>query len=267
MLSDFDLISHSFDTEIKIAPIADVHLGAIECAEDRWAEFQRRVLAQNLYIILAGDLLDNGTKNTSFVNPFDQKYRPREAKKLMVEYLEGIKDRLLVAVSGNHERRTRDVNQDLTYDILTKLDKEDIYRENVAFMRVGVGRRNGGKYGKRENSSANTYVFAVTHGTGGGIYTGASVNRDERWGNVIEGIDCVVTGHVHKGFISKPSKIVVDAHNGRVSMKHYVVVSCVSWLNYGGYAAQKMLLPSHVADSQILTLSAIHDNKRIITEW
>ena len=262
MLHDFDLIRHSFPNDIDIYPISDVHLGAVEHAEPEWQNFLKKVESDNAYVILAGDLLNNSTRGTRFANPFDEVLRPREAKRRMVEYLEPIKDRILCVVSGNHEQRTiRDSDQDMTYDICAKLNVEHLYRENIAFMLVSCGRRN------TENKALSTFSFCVTHGTGGGIYTGAAVNRSERFGNVVEGVDCIVTGHVHKGFVSKPAKIVLDARNGVVSMKHYVVISCVSWLNYGGYAARAMMLPAQICDPQRLRLMASRDNKKIITTW
>lgn len=262
MLNDFDLISHAFPGDVIVYPVADVHLGAVEHAEPEWQNFLKRVEKEDAFLILAGDLINNSTRGMRFANPFDEVLRPREAKRRMVEYLKPVKDRILCVVSGNHEQRTiRDTDQDITYDICSKLDVEHLYRENMAFMRVGCGKRN------KENKSLATYTFCVTHGSGGGIYTGAAVNRSERFGNVVEGVDCIVTGHVHKGFVSKPAKIVVDARNNYVGMRHYVVVSCVPWLNYGGYAARGMLLPAQVCDPQRLKLIANHDNKKIITEW
>lgn len=265
MLSDMDMITHSFPGDIHVIPVADVHLGALECAVSAWEAFLRRVQeSANTYIILAGDLLNNSIRGVGFANPFDEVLRPKEAKRKMVEYLGPIKDRILCIVSGNHERRTlRDDDQDLTYDICAKLDIEQLYRENMAFLRL--------KLGQRSNASKpdNTYAICVTHGAGGGIYTGAAVNRDERFGNIIDGLDCLVAAHVHKGFVSKPSKICVDVRNGIVSMQHYTVISCVSWLNYGGYAAQKMLLPAHTAEPQVLTFKVGNNGrgKKIITTW
>lgn len=261
MLHDFDLISHAFEDEIVIYPIADVHLGALEHAETEWQDFLKRVEKENAYLILAGDLLNNNVKSAKFANPFEEVLRPREAKHRMAEYLKPVKDKIICVVSGNHEQRTlRDSDQDLTYDICSKLDIEHVYRENMAFMRVCIGKR------MSENKPLATYVFCVTHGSGGGIYTGAAVNRSERFGNIIEGVDCIVTGHVHKGFVSKPSKIVVDARNGIVSMRHFVVVSCVSWLNYGGYSGRAMMLPAQICDPQRLKLTNRRD-KKIITTW
>ena len=262
MLDEFSLIMHSFPDEITVYPIADVHLGAVEHSESEWLSFLRKVKSEDSYLILAGDLLNNSVRSAGFANPFDEVLRPREAKKRMVEYLEPIKDRILCVVTGNHERRTyRDDDQDLTYDICSKLDIEHLYRENIAYMCVSVGHRTN------EDKPMCTYNFAVTHGAGGGIYTGAAVNRNERFGNVIDGLDCLIAGHVHKGFITKPAKIVIDARNRMVTMKHYVVISCISWLNYGGYAARAMLLPSQVSDPQRLKLVADKNDKKIITTW
>ena len=265
MRSEFDLITRNFDSEIDIYPVADVHLGAMEQDEAAWQAFVQLVMQEpSTYIILAGDLLNNSVRGTRFANPFDERYRPRDAKRLMVEYLTPIRDRILCVVTGNHERRTyRDDDQDLTYDICSKLDIEDIYRENVAFMALGIGHK-----GSDEPRPRWSYTFAVTHGSGGGIYTGATVNRNERWGNIVDGLDCLVVGHTHKGTVSKPSKIVIDARNNLVTVKHYTVVSCVSWINYGGYAARGMMLPAANSDPQRLHLRGRgNTGKKIITTW
>ncbi len=144
---------------------------------------------------------------------------------------------------------------------MTKLDVENLYRENMAFVKVSIGQR------KSQNNAETTFMFGVTHGTGGGIYTGAAVNRNERFGNVIEGLDCLIVGHTHKGTVSKPSKIVVDRRNAKVYMKSYTVISSVSWLNYGGYAMQKMLLPSEVADPQKIIIGGTKDRKKFEVRW
>lgn len=268
MLKDFDLIRHSFpdDKSIDIYPIADVHLGAIEHAKTDWEDFIKRVRDENAYLILAGDLLNNNTRGVRFANPFDEVMRPREAKKKMVEYLEPLKERILCVVTGNHEERTlRDSDQDLTADICCKLDIEDVYRENVCFMAVSLGERK--TYDKTKAEA--TFTFCVTHGAFGGALTGGMINRNERFGAIIEGLDCLVTAHAHKGAVTKPSKIVIDPRANTVSIKHYTAIACVSWLTYGGYAARKMLTPAQTCDPQrVRLLYTTHSHeKRIITQW
>lgn len=263
MLKDFEMVKHSFNEPIVIFPISDVHFGALEHMNKQWMEFCKLVdQTPNAHIILGGDLVNNNVRTCGFINPYDELVRPREQKKRMVEFLEPIKDRILCAVSGNHEARSmRDDDIDITYDIMAKLDIEDLYRPSMAFMKVSLGHR------KHDDTPIQSYTFAVTHGAGGGIYTGATVNRNERFGNVIEGLDCLIVGHTHKGTVSKPSKIVIDRKNNTVTMCHYTVISMVSWLNYGGYAMQKMLLPAHVADPQKLKLHMNQNNKRIEVIW
>ena len=127
-------------------------------------------------------------------------------------------------------------------------------------MTIRLGARTGNG-GVRYDSS---FKFAVTHGSGGGM-TGAAVNRNERWGNVIDGVDCVIAGHTHKGAITRPSKIVIDDVNDLVSLKDYVVLSCVSWQRYAEYPLQKMLLPAATGTPQILHLS--DKQKNIEVRW
>ena len=150
-------------------------------------------------------------------------------------------------------------------DIMCKLDLEDYYAEDIAFLKVEIGQR-----GTRENP-ITTYTFAVTHGAGGGIYTGATVNRNERFGYTIEGVDALIVGHTHKGTISKPKKIVVDSNRNIIRTKQLVVVSCTAWQHYGGYAARKMLLPSSESDHEqpqtLLLCGNKTGTKRITTVW
>lgn len=263
MLKDFEMVKHRFDESIVIFPISDVHFGALEHMNEQWMDFCRLVEnTPNAYVILGGDLVNNNVRTCGFINPYDELFRPREQKKLMVGYLTPIKDKILCAVSGNHEARSmKDDDIDITYDIMAKLDIEHLYRPNMCFMKVSLGKR------KCDNTPIQSYTFGVTHGAGGGIYTGATVNRNERFGNVIEGLDCLVVGHTHKGTVTKPSKIVIDRKNDKVSMSHYTVISMTSWLNYGGYAMQKMLLPAHVADPQKIKLHMNQTRKQIEVIW
>jgi predicted phosphodiesterase len=261
MLNDFQMVKHSFNEPIIIFPISDGHYGALEHCSKEWADFCKTVeQTPNAYVILGGDLVNNNVRTCKFINPYDELVRPREQKHQMVEFLKPIKDKILCAVGGNHEARSiKDDDIDITYDIMAKLDIEDLYRPGMCFMKVSLGHR-------KDNTPIQSYTFAVTHGAGGGIYTGATVNRNERFGNVVEGLDCLIVGHTHKGTVTKPSKIVIDRKNDVVSMSHYTVISMVSWLNFGGYAMQKMLLPAHVTEPQKLKLHMNHA-KRIEVIW
>ena len=242
MLSDFEMIQHQFlgGQDITIIPIYDVHLGSPECMEQEFIQFVNTVKeSPNVYLILGGDLIDNGTRS-SIASPFAQKMRPSVQKREMANILEPIRDRILCIIPGNHERRSgKDADDDPVYDIACKLDIESVYRENIAFIKIQMGRENS-----KDGKARPTYTLVVTHGAGGGILTGGAVNRSERFGYVIDGMDALIIGHTHKPYTTQPGKIYFDAHNNRVSVKPFKVISATSWLSWGGYSAQKMLLPT-----------------------
>lgn len=254
MKEDFDIISHHFERDnIRIYGIFDVHLGAAEYLERPFIEFRDGILKDpNAYVVIGGDLCNNATRS-SVSNIFEETMRPREQKRLMTEILRPLVDegRILCYVSGNHERRSgKDADDDMSYDICAKLDIEDLYRPNMAFVKLQFGKQRG------DGARNPTYRLFVTHGAGGGLLTGGAVNRAERYSGIIDGVDLVMIGHTHKPFVTAPSKLVFDPYNNRVTVKPFRVVSMAPWLAYGGYAAQKMLLPSSTAADipQIITL-------------
>lgn len=265
MLGDFELITHDLTGghDVTIIPISDVHLGAAECMEKEFIEFVDKIRqSEHTYVTLGGDLLNNATKS-SVSNIYDEVYRPSTAKRMMANILEPIRDRILCAVGGNHERRSsKDVDDDITYDIMAKLDIENLYRENVAFLKLMLGNTLS-KSGHVNNGAYRpTYCIAVTHGSGGGVLTGAGVNRNERWGYALDNVDALIVGHTHKPYTTQPGKVYVDLHNNQVKVRPFKVISSTSWLGYGGYAAQKMLLPStHCI--QTLQLSAKHKDMKV----
>jgi len=266
MLNDFELITHQFSAQddIKIYPIFDVHLGAAEHMEREWSQFCIDILNDpHAFIILGGDLVNNATKN-SVSNVYEEVMRPREQKRVITEMLTPLRDRILCAVTGNHERRSmRDVDSDITYDIMCKLDLEHLYRTNMAFVKVQLGKRKTDNDEWTNSKMRPVYVLCVTHGSGGGMLTGGNVNRNERFGYVMDGIDALITGHTHKPWVTQPTKIVVDPRAGTVTARPFKVVSATSWLNYGGYAAQKMLLPTSHA-KQIIVLSGRGKDIRVL---
>lgn len=259
MLPDFEMVVHQFKGghDIVIYPVADVHLGSPECREQEFIKFINSVVnTPNGYICLLGDLIDNGTRN-SVTNPFRATMPPSQQKREMAKILEPARDRILFFCPGNHERRSgKDADDDPVYDIAAKLDLEHLYRENIVFMKIQMGEERG------ENGSGNgykrpAYVIVGLHGAGGGILSGGALNRNERFGYAIDGMDLLISGHTHKPLTSQPGKIVIDSRNNVVSLKPFKVVVATSWLDYGGYAARMMLLPSTFCPNTV-TLSGDH---------
>lgn len=216
----------------------------------------------NTYLILGGDLIENGTRNSVGDSVFRQTMPPSQQKKEMANILSKVRDRCLCFVDGNHERRSgRDTDDSPTYDICAKLDLEHLYRENIAFVKVQLGTKERESGTMTSGKDRPSYMLVITHGAGGGILTGGAVNRGERFGYVIDGMDALIVGHTHKPFTTQPGKIKIDPHNNLVTIKPFKVISSTSWLEYGGYAAQKMLLPTTHC---LHTLTLRGDKKEIV---
>jgi len=247
--NDFDLIIYEFpgNEDIIIYPISDLHIGAKEFMPEVWKEFIKQIKRKpNSYITIQGDLMNNGIKS-SVTNVYGETMSPSEQKKWLADQLSEITDKILCVVPGNHERRSKkEVDDCPLYDVCCKLDIEDKYRENAAFMIIRIGDRNG--FGSKNP----TYTLCVMHGSGGGIYTGASVNRNERFANIIDNLDVLIVGHGHKVFMSKPQKIFIDLPNKKVSYKPFNVVQATAWLEYGGYALRGQMLPGSHALQEII---------------
>lgn len=260
MLNDFEMIQHQFlgGHDITIIPVFDVHLGSQECMEQDFIKFINKVAeTPNVYLILGGDLLDFGTKS-SVTNVFRATMPPSQQKREMANILAPVRDRVLCLIPGNHEKRGgKDSDDCPIYDIASKLDIENLYRENVAFVKIQMGKKELATGTKTEGDKRPTYTLVVTHGSGGGILTGGAVNRSERFGYVIDGMDALILGHTHKPYMTQPGKISIDTRNNKVSVKPFRVISATSWLSWGGYAARAMMLPtSHCL--QTLTLTGDH---------
>lgn len=260
MLSDFEMIVHKFPAgqDITIIPIADVHLGARECMEQEFISFIGTIAEKpNVYICLLGDLLNNAVKS-SVSNIYEELYRPSEAKRMMAKILEPVRDKILFSVTGNHERRSsREVDDDANYDIMCKLDIENLYRENVAFVKLQFGEQERKNGIRQAGALRPCYTIVGMHGAGVGALAGASINKNERMAYSIDNMDALIVGHSHRPAVTQPGKIYIDTRNNQVKVKPFKVITATSWLSWGGYSAQKQMLPTSHA-LQTLTLRGDH---------
>jgi len=249
-----DILWYSFGAEVPevtIFPLADVHLGA-EGAEVQafYALVNQIAKEPNSYVTLQGDLIDNGTRN-SVTNIFRATMPPSQQKREMAKALEPIRDKILCMLPGNHCRRSgKDADDDPMYDIAAKLDLEDRYREDIAFIRVALGRRKSSPGSGKPYS----YLLACVHGAGGGALPGGMVNRADRFMQSMDGVDVFIHGHSHKPYCLRGSKLVIDAANKRVTRRPTLTMCAGAWLGYVGYPVTGMMTPTAEAGANKLLL-------------
>lgn len=245
MIDDFIPIIRDIpgNDPVKIYPIADLHIGSQECRIDAWTDFVKKLKSEpRSYIAILGDMFDNGIINSK-TSPYSQTMRPLQQKLWLVEQLTPIREKILCIVPGNHEARNDIVDQNPLYDVAAKLNLEELYRENGAFLILRIG--------SKKTHTNPTYTGLFQHGTGGGT-AGAQANKLARYGMAFEGLDFIVSGHTHKPIDMPATKLYLDPHNKRVIEKPFRVVSATSWLRYGGYGFRKQYVPGAYALQEMI---------------
>lgn len=262
MLNDFIPIINSLRLEdhphgVTIIPLADAHYGSPQFNETRWHETIKRIQDDpHCFAVTVGDLMDN-TLKSSVGSVYENSVPPSVQKEWLYNELLPIKDRLLASCGGNHEARSvREIDSDPMYDVMLRLGREEVYRQNICFMLLRITYPFKGKEKQR-----HSFTFAITHGNGGGMYIGSSANRVQTYGMALEGVECLVTGHTHKPLTFPVAKIVFNS--GAVVKRQFVVAVASSFLDYGGYPVRKLMPPTAQTTTEI-TLNYFSDGKKKI---
>lgn len=242
MLNDFTIIEKNLNSDlnyIDLYSFGDVHIGSAELNLDN-LKTKIKQIANNdkAYYVICGDMLDCGIKNSK-TNCYFQTLNLQEQKELLYTLFSPIKEKCLAIVPGNHENRvTRDVGSNPLYDVACRLKIEDCYRENVAILKLTLGRN---KKGKRV-----VYSVVIDHGT--------SINKHRQFTYSFDNVDIFISGHTHTPSYNARCKLRIDLKNNKVSQVNYREIVVNSNLDYGGYGAKGNYLPS-AQEMQILRLS------------
>lgn len=231
MRDDFELIVRKLGRDvpyINVYPMCEPHIGNPYFNLELWEKWLDVVKSDPYgFVVSTGDNLDTALK-TSKSNSYDATIRPRDQKKFLVKSLEPIKNRIIGMCQGNHEKRSSVLTDDCPlYDAMAKLDIEDLYRENMAFIKISLGDKS------KERQFAYTMVLAH----------GASRNKVGNFSYAIDNMDVLVTGHTHTGASEFPAKYVIDVHNETVSKRGFKRVVVPSFQDGKGYALSGMYSP------------------------
>lgn len=240
--------------DVILKPLGDLHVGSKLFNEKAFLGWLADIKPTDK-IILLGDMIDNGVISGKLGHTvYDQAMMPSAQKNYICEKLEPYASQIIAATSGNHEKRNKLTDEDPLYTILCRLRCEQVYRPNACHVTIRVA---GGKDGKREAGKYRpTYNILVTHGAGGGTTAGASVNRAERFLMGYENVDLLITAHTHRPQHFTIDKVMYDKSNPNLIEKTVHGVIVTSFLNYGGYAMEKMYPPVGKMLKQEITLTS-----------
>jgi hypothetical protein len=238
-----------------IIPIGDLHVGDKAFGKESRAKLDGYIKwileHDNARVILNGDLVNCATR-TSKTSPFEQDMDLEEQISEVVRLLEPIKDRIIGAVMGNHERRIEDVSGfDPTLAILWKLglDTETTYFKYTGIIKVRVGvRRNLGAEKMR-----NSYTVVFTHTTGGGKLIGSKLNRvDQMRESTVTNADVYIGSHNHSLSAGVMISMEFDSHSETVVQHKQTLVSAGGYLEWNdSYAEAMQLQPTKIGSPRI----------------
>jgi len=231
--------------ELELVPIGDIHLGSKEFNLTKLKKTIEYVKeTKNARVILMGDLVDIGLKDSIGGGTFDNDIDPESQLTGIVDYLEPISDRIWCVLGGNHEERIRmRTSIDINKIIAKALDVP--YVGNQCLIKVMCGPTN--------------YIVFAAHGATGALSPAGKINSVMKYGNYIDA-DIYLMGHVHELAHHTTEYFRVDMGNKQIikDKRHYVLTG--HYLNYGGYAEAKGYAPGKTG-SPIIKLT--RDLKRV----
>lgn len=224
--------------KLTIIPISDVHIGDKTANLKAFKEVLERIKNEpNTYTILNGDLCNMALKNSKS-DVYSDELTPMEQVIQVINFLEPIKDKILVMSNGNHEDRiTKDTNIDILYLVAKQLKIEQVYSNSWWYLYLTFGNTNKGR--------AALYTITGYHGAGNSTTSSGKINRAKKMSQVVLA-DLYIMSHVHEPITTKGVIFTPDyQHKSIVKKEMYYCISN-SFVEYEGSYAEKMgLIPSN----------------------
>jgi hypothetical protein len=146
------------------------------------------------------------------------------------------------------------------------LSPMEILCGNLAIPYMGISGVINFKVGRRRLTENNknpwreNYMIYFHHSTGGGSTIGGGLNRAEKLGNIVEGVDCYCAFHSHKLSVSRSIIFRPSQKSKRMEEKTITHLTCGGYLQYeDSYAERGMLRPTKLGSPRIRLDSAKHD--------
>jgi len=230
--------------KLTIIPISDVHIGDKTANLKAFKEVIERIKNEpNTYTILNGDLCNVALKNSKS-DVYSDELTPMEQVLQVIDFLEPIKDKILLISNGNHEDRiAKETNIDILYLVAKQLRIEQIYSSSWWYLYLSFGSTN--------KKRPALYTLTGYHGYGSGTTTGGKANKVKKMSQVVLA-DVYLMSHVHEPLNTKGVIFIPDYQHKSIVKKemHYCISN--SFVEYEGSYAEKMgLTPSNTGINEI----------------
>ena len=230
--------------QLTIIPISDVHIGDKAANIKAFKEVLERIKNEpNTYTILNGDLCNVALKNSKS-DVYSDELTPMEQVIQVINFLEPIKDKILVMSNGNHEDRiTKDTSIDVLYLVAKQLHLEQVYSSSWWYLYLS--------FGKGEKGRSINYTLTGYHGSGNATTTAGRLNKAKKMSQVVIA-DCYIMSHVHEPITTKGIIFTPYYQSKTLSKQEMYYVISNSFVEYEGSYAEKLgLIPSNNGITEI----------------
>jgi UDP-2,3-diacylglucosamine pyrophosphatase LpxH len=219
--------------EIRIVPLSDVHYGAIAHADEKFDEYLQWIETnENVFCFINGDLLENALGDSIGGAIYDTKYMPRKQVHDMITKLAPIAHKILWALPGNHEARTRSKSgiDPLEY-ICDKLEVPYVNDSTYATIRWGDEK----------------WEMFAQHGRSASQTKGGKMNAAAKPGHWQELVHFLIMGHVHDNIANSQQVVVRNHRDFKLELRDQYVVVCPSFYGYfNTYASRAAMAPGSI---------------------
>ena len=231
--------------KITIIPISDVHIGDKTANLKAFRDTIERIKKEpNTFTILNGDLCNIALKNSKS-DVYSDELTPMEQVLQIIEFLEPIRDKILVMSNGNHEERiTKETNIDVLYLVAKQLRLEQVYSPSWWYLYLSFG----------ESNKHKPVLYTITgyHGSGSSQTTGAKANKVKKMSQVVQA-DVYIMSHVHEPINTKGVIYIPDYQHRTVVRKEMYYAISNSFVEYEGSYAERMgMIPGNTGTSEIV---------------
>lgn len=199
---------------LEIVALGDIHLGSPQSDVIELKKTIAKIKKRKAKVILLGDLIDMGLRDSPGPSVFEHNLTPKEQVKEIINILQPIKNQILSTVIGNHCYR---INKSCGLDIMEQI---------AATLECNYGKYQCINTIQLKNQKYN--IFS-THGSVSAMTTEGRVNGFKRYLEQIEA-DIYLFGHTHDKHHRIFSTRSVHKKSVIEILKHMIL--CGNYLQY-----------------------------------
>ncbi len=205
-----NIVDYKVKNYLTLIPLGDVHYGSRECNVDVFkAHIEMIKNTKDCAVILMGDLVNVGLRDSVGAGPYDDNKTPEEQYEEILKLLLPIKSKIISCLCGNHEERIRKTT---SFDISKMLAKE----LKVPYLQYG------GLH-KIKVNGINYHVYSI-HGSSGATTGAGKMNACRKMQEKADA-DIYLHGHLHSLDYSQQIYYSISNKNKTIEqrIKHFIL--------------------------------------------